>query len=242
VEKVALCRGKAQAIHSGRAEKCQARFIPAHQLDEVVWQDLCDVLLHPSRIAHALGRAHGGQWAPQELQARRANLRRAGESVTGQIERLTEAYLHEVIPLAEYQRRRATLEQQVQAVERQHNQLQADAQRQQDLAGLTQSVEAFCQRLQSGLDHATFEQKRQLVELLIDRVVVTNDDVEIRYVIPTTPASEHVRFCHLRTDYFHTLVGVIPADARRLLDRLHTLSMMAALGSGWRPARSRSAR
>jgi site-specific DNA recombinase len=112
--------------------------------------------------------------------AHRAHLRQAGQSLASQVERLTEAYLNRVMPLAEYQRRRATLEQQVQAVERQHNQLQADAQQQRDLAGLTQSVEAVCQRLQSGLEHATFEQKRQLVELLIDRVVVTNDDVEIR--------------------------------------------------------------
>jgi site-specific DNA recombinase len=208
-----LCRGKAHALHSGRAEKCHARFIPAHQLDEVVWQDLCDVLLHPGSIAQALERAHGGQWAPQELQARRAHLRQAGQSLAGQIDRLTEAYLKGVMPLAEYQRRRASLEQQVQAVERQLHQLEADAQQQRDLAGLTQSVEAVCQRLQSGLEHATFEQKRQLVELLIDRVVVTNDDVEIRYVIPTTPASEHVRFCHLRTDYFDTFVRVESPDA-----------------------------
>jgi hypothetical protein len=31
--------------------------------------------------------------------------------------------------------------------------------------------------------------------------VVTDGDVEIHYVIPTTPASEHVRFSHLRTNY-----------------------------------------
>ncbi|MCI0662853.1 MAG: hypothetical protein L0220_17430 [Acidobacteria bacterium] len=41
-----------------------------------------------------------------------------------------------------------------------------------------------------------------LVELLIDRVIVTDDKVEIRYVIPTSPASEQTHFCHLRTDYF----------------------------------------
>jgi hypothetical protein len=42
-----------------------------------------------------------------------------------------------------------------------------------------------------------------LVELLIDRVIVTDGEVEIRYVIPTSPSSEHVRFCHLRSDYLH---------------------------------------
>jgi site-specific DNA recombinase len=57
-------------------------------------------------------------------------------------------------------------------------------------------------RVQQGLTDATFEQKRQLIELLIDRVVVTGEEVEIRYVIPTSPHSEQTRFCHLCLDYF----------------------------------------
>lgn len=63
------------------------------------------------------------------------------------------------------------------------------------------SIEEFAARVRSTLEQANFEQKRQLVELLIDRVIVTDDQVEIRYVIPTSSASEQVRFCHLRTDY-----------------------------------------
>lgn len=65
--------------------------------------------------------------------------------------------------------------------------------------------------MQQGLARATFEEKRKLVELLIDRVVVTNDEVEIRYVIPTSPQSEQVRFMHLRSDYFDApnLIGFV---------------------------------
>ena len=55
--------------------------------------------------------------------------------------------------------------------------------------------------MQQGLEQATFEQKRHLVELLIDRVVITQEEVEIRYVIPTSPQSEHSRFYQLRIDY-----------------------------------------
>src|SRR6266567_6444494 len=72
-----------------------------------------------------------------------------------------------------------------------------------NLASMVQSIEAFCQRVQQGLAEATFEQKRQLIELLVDRVVVTGEEVEIRYVIPTSSSSEQVRFCHLRLDYFN---------------------------------------
>ncbi len=69
------CRGKSHPIVSCRDEKCPSRFIPARQLDELVWKDLCEVLMHPQTIAEALQRAQGGLWLPQELQARRENLR-----------------------------------------------------------------------------------------------------------------------------------------------------------------------
>jgi site-specific DNA recombinase len=58
------------------------------------------------------------------------------------------------------------------------------------------------EQLRVGLGQADFEQRRQLVELLVDRVLVTDGQVEIRYVIPTTDHSTKTRFCHLRTDYF----------------------------------------
>jgi hypothetical protein len=73
----------------------------------------------------------------------------------------------------------------------------------QQLAGVAGSIEDLCERVRGRLAEATFEQKRKLVELLIDRVIVTGEEVEIRYVIPTNPSSEQVRFCHLRSDYLH---------------------------------------
>src|SRR5918992_831389 len=56
-------------------------------------------------------------------------------------------------------------------------------------------------RVSEGLAGASFEQQRRLVELLIDRVIVTEEEVEVRYVIPTSRSGEYGRFCHLRTNY-----------------------------------------
>lgn len=80
--------------------------------------------------------------------------------------------------------------------------LRHDVARRQQLADVAASLEAFRARGQHGLATATFEQRRQLVLLLIDRVIVTDAEVEIRYVLPTSPGSEHVQFCLLRKDYF----------------------------------------
>jgi site-specific DNA recombinase len=73
-------------------------------------------------------------------------------------------------------------------------QLEASIDRQVELTTIAQGIESFCQRAQQGLAQAPFEQKRHLVELLIDRVIVTQEQVEIRYVIPTSPRGETSRF------------------------------------------------
>ena len=195
------CTGKLPALFSHREQKCPSRLSPAQRLDELVWADLCALLTHPEQVGEALARAHGGHWLPQEAQARQQGLRRGQASLGQQVERLTDAYLAGVVLLDEYRRRRSELERRQQQLEEQARQLDAQSDRQQELAGLSCSIERFCRRVQQGLSQASFEQRRSLVELLIDRVIATNGEIEIRYVIPTAKASEQIRFCHLRLDY-----------------------------------------
>jgi site-specific DNA recombinase len=117
------------------------------------------------------------------------------------MERLTEAYLANIVGLEEYRRRRLDLEQKAQSLAAQVQQLEAQADRQGEVARVALSMEEFCRRVREGLDQATWEQKRQLIEGLVVRVIVTDGEVEIRYAIPTSPAGEATRFCQLRADY-----------------------------------------
>jgi site-specific DNA recombinase len=197
-----ICRGKRAWYHSSHPERCPSRHIPAQQLDLLVWNDLCEVISHPDLIAQALQQAQTGCFLPQDLLARRDNLRKARTALLNQLDRLTEAYLNAVIPLPEYQRRRADLEKKLNALQEQENSLSRQVDRQKELKQMTASISDFCNGIRSGLDAANFEQQRRLVELLIDQVVVSDSEVEIRYVIPTNQASLGSRFCHLRKDYF----------------------------------------
>jgi len=204
------CLGKMARVSSGRASCCPARFIPASQLDELVWADLRAVLERPELVAQALERAHSGAWVPQELRRRQATLRGVRASVTRQRQRLLEAYLAEVIDLNTFQRQDQTLAQQEADLLAREREVAAQGERLAGLSAIARSMTAVLEQLRVGLGQAGFEQRRQLVELLIDRVVVTNGHVEIRYVIPTTDHSTKTRFCHLRTDYFQ----IEPADIR----------------------------
>ena len=207
-----VCRGKTDALRASQGERCLSRYTPAEALDDLVWQDLCCLLTHPELITQALERVQGGKWLPQQLQARSKTLKRALAQLTRQEERLLEAYLAEVIALPELERKRQEIAQKRKALQAQLRQLEAQAEKRIEVAAVAASIETFCQRIRQGLEQATFAQRRQLVELLIDRVIVDDGQVEIRYVIPTSEAGAQTRFCHLRTDYFNGEPGAINLD------------------------------
>jgi site-specific DNA recombinase len=205
-----VCRGHTDALRAAQGQRCTARYAPAIQLDELVWQDLCTVLTQPEIIAHALERAHGGHWAPQELRARIDALKKTIDHLERQQERLLEAYLAGVVTLPEFERKRQELAQKQEALRSQQTQLEATVTQRIELSHVAASIEAFCMQVRPVLKQATFAQRRQLVELLIDRVIVTDDKIEIRYVIPTQPDGPHVPFSHLRIDYLYRPTPGIP--------------------------------
>ena len=196
-----VCRGHTDSLRAAQGERCTARYAPADQLDELVWQDLCTVLTHPEMVAHALERAHGGHWLPQELQAQVEALQKASQQLERQQERLLEAYLAEIVKLPELEQKRNELARKQEALRVQIIQLQTQVDQRMELGQVAGSIEAFCVQVRPVLDQADFAQKRQLVELLIDRVIISDENVEIRYVISTHPEGPHVPFCHLRADY-----------------------------------------
>jgi site-specific DNA recombinase len=209
-----VCQGRSNALRRAQGQRCTARYIPGRALDDLVWQDVCALLLEPDHLVSALRRAHGGQWLPQELQARQATLRHALTQLDTAQQRLLDAYLAGVLSLPVFDRKRHELTRRQEALQSQQRQLDAVAQQHITLSLVAESLEAFCAQVRDGLHEATFEQRRALVELLIDRVIVTDGDVEIRYVFPTTCHGPPIRFSHLRVDYLHRIPPSIVVFAR----------------------------
>src|SRR4249920_347761 len=207
-----LCRGRTDPLRVAQGERCTARYIPAGQLDELVWADLCALLTDPAQVTRALARAQGGAWLPQELQARQTAIRQALGQLDRQQQRLLDAYLAEIIGLAEFRRKRDELHRRHAALAAQQRQLDAAARQKLELGAVADGIEAFCQTVRAGLAAATFEQRRLLAELLIDRVIVTDGQVEIRYVLPTSPDGPHRPFWQLRKDHLNPPPGRCDGD------------------------------
>ena len=227
-----LCRGRTDPLRVAQGERCAARYIPAAQLDELVWADLRELLTDRAQVTRALARAQGGAWLPQELQARQATIGQALGQLERQQQRLLDAYLAEVIALAELDRKRQDLDRRRGTLLAQQRQLDAAARQKLELGAVAVGIEAFCQTVRAGLATATFEQRRLLAELLIDRVVVTDSQVEIRYVLPTSPDGPHRPFCQLCKDHLDFPAGDRRGDQLGQRDGPGTPAQVVADGAG----------
>lgn len=204
-----ICRGRRDKLRRSEGRQCTARYVPVAQLDEIVWTDLCQVLSDPSQVAMALERIQAGVWVPEELQARLKTLEQTTASLQRQQERLLTAYMAEVIELAEFERTRREIEHKQETIQVQKRQIESIAQQRMELHQVASSIETFCEQVRTGLISATADQKRLLVELLIDHVIVNGENVEIRYVFPLSQQGAKEPFCHLRLDYVSGLPPTI---------------------------------
>jgi DNA-binding CsgD family transcriptional regulator len=145
-------------------------------------------------ITHELERARAGEWLPHAQRARQKTVDDALAQLERQHERLLDVYLSGIIARTEFERKHHELSSQQESLRQQQRQLDAQARQHLDVVKLTDSITAFCTRLQTSLDRLDFTRQRQLVELLVDCVIVSDEQVEIRYVIPTGPQGETTIF------------------------------------------------
>ena len=99
-------------------------------------------------------------------------------------QRLVDAYQAEVIDLAELKARREQIRGRREVLTIQRDQEQRLQAEHQAAWAVWSDLEAFCRRVRSRLGEATLAERQQILQLLIDRIIVGEDSLEIRHVIP----------------------------------------------------------
>jgi site-specific DNA recombinase len=179
-----ICNGPLARVYTGRLQHCRVRAIRGDRLDPMVWADVCQLLSTPAIIAEALRRASAGECVQDDRDARLQHLQPARRRAERQIARLVDAFTAEVITLDELKTRRAVLQDRIQALVQQERDLRAQHQQHLRLTELCATIDVLWASLRSGLHLLEFARRRRIVELLIDRVLIAHDEIEIRSAIP----------------------------------------------------------
>jgi hypothetical protein len=159
--------------------------VKAPELESAVWAPIRALLEDPARLFdqfEAFSRA--ALEGDAQDQAEQHHVSRRLDRLTREERRLLDAYQAEVITLDELSERRVHLEQRRRALivqQEQTERLRRERFRAQEvLASLT----AFCERIRARLDQPTFEERQVLLNLVVERIIVGEDTLEIRHVIP----------------------------------------------------------
>jgi site-specific DNA recombinase len=192
-QRVYVCQGK-DRLRCPHGTICPSRLVHIDALDRAVWEHVAGLLRDPAQLAaqfeQIVAAAGAGtaqmQAADRQLAQRLARLTQADT-------RLVDAYQAGTLTLAELTPRRAAIAEQQRALAQQ----QAERERLRAQRGQAETVLAsltdFAARVGARLGDATFEERQAILQLVVERVIVSEDTLEIRHVIPLRPPPDGSR-------------------------------------------------
>jgi site-specific DNA recombinase len=163
--------------------------VPAHRcgfpgsvIEPLVWAAVSELLHNPTLLADAWQHQDTeGNALPDEehrLKARQRSLER-------QWGRVLDVFQEGLIEKDELGQRKARLEEEKQAIAKRLQQLAQQVQRERVQEQILEDFDAFCQRIEAALASPTPEVQREVIRLLIDHIMVEEDALVIKHIVPT---------------------------------------------------------
>ena len=141
-----------------------------------------------------LRKVHQDQLAEEQVTSAEAlELKQVGRELNRlnrRSERLREAYLREVLDLDEFETERDSIASQVSALERREKVLKEKEAAASSAERAFEKFETLSEQISLGLDKLNFDEKQEVLRLLVDRVVPSPDKVRIEMVIPPSTDSD----------------------------------------------------
>jgi site-specific DNA recombinase len=170
------------------AHRC---LITAAEIEPLVWQALTELLCQPTRLVVAWQALTSPEpTLPSSLN----HLHHRQRELQKQWQRLLDLYQEELIDKAELAQRKQVIETEQKRLTHRLQQAVRQQQAQQYETDLLLTCQAFAQRVQRALASPSFETQQDIIRLLIDHIVVKDDAIIIKHIIP---ADDDPRLCRL---------------------------------------------
>ena len=177
------CIGTDKHRRAGRTI-CDNRSVKGTELESRVWSDVCDLLREPDRLRSELQRRQSS--APESASALSQQQSQV-DDLRARLDRMIDAYAQGLIELREFESRigglRAQHDREAAAVAS----LRGEHQSMTDPASVTAALSTFATHIEHSLETATFELKRELMEVLVERIEICVDEIRIVYKVPPNP-------------------------------------------------------
>lgn len=162
---------------------CTNTSVSGAPLEDAVWTDLCDLVRDPCRLQRELERRMS-QPLPQDESAHCAA---TVAQLKGRLARLLDAYEHGCLEQKEFLDRTARIRDRLSREQSAQQQIQEQQRNAAELRLIADNFQSFTEQVTHGLATADFAAKRKLLRLLIHRIEIHVDEVQIIYKVQARP-------------------------------------------------------
>ena len=164
-------------------ERCPGRGLSGQLIEPLVWQSVSALLRDPQLLLDQYQlRQQSPDQTPGQQEQQRVERRLAA---LGQEERrLLDAYQAGLLELADLKERSLRIAEEETRLRQRFVMLKQQRQEQQRQATLGATVEEFCRNLSAALENPSFETKRRILGLVVDKIEVLDDQITIKHMIP----------------------------------------------------------
>jgi len=181
-------------------------------IEPLVWQALRDLLHNPKLIAQAWNVPSASEDATRDS-GEEDRLRHRLKALDRQQERLLDLFQDEQIEKDAYLQRKHRLDQERLTIDQRMKQLSQQAYAEQAKEQMMSDFAQYCRQIETNLDNPTPEIQQEVIRLLIDHVVVGENEIVIKHIVPTDddcrlqPRRKGTRrFLRFSFVYLHVLV------------------------------------
>lgn len=185
----------------GGERVCDNHQVRTDTLDQAVWEEVCQLLGDTDRLQQEYQRRLDapttGNADLKTVESQLAKVRRS-------IARLIDSYTDGYIEKSEFEPRIQRLRQRIADLENKAHSLADEANRQAQLRLVITRLEDFAGKVKDGLAAADWNQKRELIRTMVQRIEIGKEDVNVVFRIPPDPfesspnggVMQHCRDCN----------------------------------------------
>jgi site-specific DNA recombinase len=159
------------------------RRLPVHQLDQLVWMEVCKLLKKPALLKQHYPnlrekihpRVTGG--TPEKLDIKLQEIDR-------QISRTNNLFIRGILEPSSHEAKYKELKEKRQRLELQRDKAASEKIDEQQVEQLLTSFRRFAATMKDRLDAADFATRRSIVEQMLKRVIVGKNDITIEHIAP----------------------------------------------------------
>jgi site-specific DNA recombinase len=182
-----ICTMRMAPLPDGIRHRCRNDRLRAAGVDAAVWTAVRELLLDSEAVAIQLR-----QWAEQstggspELTQRLRHAEHRVREISQQQDRLLDAYQLGLVPLDAFKTRMQSAQDNRLAAETALAQMRAEQLTADVAVARAASAEAIIAQLRPALAHADFETRQRILRLLIERIVVHGQHLEVQLALPVS--------------------------------------------------------